>query len=66
MTVQQIRFVQLVIEDLTANGVMSPTRLFESPFTDSAPTGPGELFTMDQMRDIVDILDGVRSTAVPA
>ncbi|AQX78699.1 restriction endonuclease subunit R [Plantibacter flavus] len=65
-TVQQIRFVQLVIEDLTANGIMSPTRLFESPFTDSAPTGPGELFTMDQMRDIVDILDGVRSTAVPA
>ena len=29
--VSQIRFINLIIDELTANGVMEPTRLYESP-----------------------------------
>src|SRR5674476_1626313 len=33
-SVEQIRFVQLIIDELTANGVMEPSRLYESPYID--------------------------------
>ena len=36
----QLRFVKLIVEHLTANGVMEVARLYESPFTDNAPHGP--------------------------
>ena len=39
-TVEQIRFVNLIVDELTANGIMERGRLFESPYTDHAPTGP--------------------------
>jgi len=61
----QIRFIQLIIEHLTANGVMEVERLYESPFTDSAPHGPDSIFTEDQVDGIVKILDDVRSRALP-
>lgn len=35
----QIRFAQLIVEHLTANGAMEVEGLNESPFTDSAPHG---------------------------
>ena len=33
-TASQIRFVQLIIEHLTRNGIMDPGKLYEQPFTD--------------------------------
>jgi type I restriction enzyme R subunit len=33
----QIRFVQLIIQHLTENGLRQAERLYESPFTDEAP-----------------------------
>lgn len=65
-TVDQIRFVNLIVEELTANGVMEPGRLFESPFTDDAPTGPDQLFCEADVDEIVRILRKVRATAVPS
>ena len=40
LSANQIRFIQLVIEQLTADGVMNVARLHESPFTDNAPQVP--------------------------
>jgi len=59
----QLRFVQLIIEHLTANGVMEPGRLFESPFSDDAPQGPQSLFTDAQVDGIVAVLTDVRRRA---
>ena len=65
-TAEQIRFIHLIIDELTANGVMEPARLYESPYTDHAPTGPESVFTESDVDGIVDILDTVRANALPA
>ncbi|WP_300006945.1 DEAD/DEAH box helicase family protein [Pseudonocardia sp.] len=62
-TVHQIRFVNLIIDELTSNGVVEPRRLFESPYTDYAPTGPDALFPDADVEVIVDILHEVRNRA---
>jgi type I restriction enzyme R subunit len=64
-TVDQIRFVQLIVDELTATGVMEPSRLFESPFTDHAPTGPDQVFDDGDLASIVDILRAVKRHAMP-
>ncbi|WP_353650054.1 DEAD/DEAH box helicase family protein [Nakamurella sp. A5-74] len=64
-SIDQIRFVNLIVEELTANGVMDPGRLFESPFTDQAPTGPTSLFPESAVVEMAKILAEVKATAVP-
>lgn len=64
--VAQIRFVNLIIDELTANGVMEPERLFESPFTDHAPTGPRAVYDVTEVDAIVDLLRVVKTHAVPS
>lgn len=44
LTPSQIRFVEMVIEQLTARGVMEPAALYEPPFTDLHGSGPDALF----------------------
>ena len=41
---QQIRFVELVIDQLTARGFMEPAALYEPPFSGIHAGGPDELF----------------------
>ena len=65
-TVSQVRFVDLIVKELTTQGAMEPARLFESPYTDVAATGPDGLFAEGDVGKIVDILGAVRSTAVVA
>ena len=50
----QIRFIELVVEQLTARGVIEPSALYESPFTDMDTGGPEAIF---QGKD--EIVDGV-------
>ncbi|WP_336870826.1 type I restriction-modification enzyme R subunit C-terminal domain-containing protein [Rhodococcus qingshengii] len=64
-TVDQVRFISLVVDELTANGVMEPERLFESPYTDHAPTGPDHFLPDADVDVIVDILHGVKARALP-
>ena len=64
-SVDQIRFVGLIIDELTANGVVEPARLFESPFIDSAPTGPDYFFPGTHVDAIVEILHAVKQHAMP-
>ena len=44
LTAPQIRFVELVVDQLTARGVMEASALYESPFTNLHAGGPDELF----------------------
>ncbi len=61
----QLRFVELIVEHLTANGVMEVARLYESPFTDHAPQGPDMIFSDEQIDGIVEILGEVWQRAAP-
>jgi type I restriction enzyme R subunit len=65
LSASQLRFVQLIVDHLTANGVVEVSRLYESPFTDTAPQGPDVIFTDEQVDVIVDILHDVRHRALP-
>ena len=44
LTTPQIRFVEMVIEQLTARGVMEPSALYEAPFSGLHAGGPEALF----------------------
>lgn len=59
----QIRFINLIVTELTANGFMEPVRLYESPYTDHAPTGPDNVFSESDVDNIVAILNTVRDNA---
>jgi type I restriction enzyme R subunit len=64
LTTAQLRFVQMIVEQLTANGVMEVARLYESPFTDTAPQGPESLFAEAQIDGVVTVLKEVRDRAL--
>ncbi|MGO2662068.1 MAG: DEAD/DEAH box helicase family protein [Propionibacterium freudenreichii] len=61
----QIRFVELIIDELTHSGVMEPRRLFESPYTDDAPAGPTVFFPDPEIDTILDIIGRVNDNATP-
>jgi len=65
LTAAQIRFVNLVIDELTRSGVMAPERLFESPYTDASPAGLDGLFDSPKAERIIKVLDWVRAAADP-
>ncbi len=44
LTPPQIRFVEMIIEQLTARGVIEPGALYEAPFTGLHAGGPDGLF----------------------
>lgn len=44
LTAPQIRFVEMIIEQLTARGVIEPGALYEAPFTGLHAGGPDGLF----------------------
>lgn len=45
LNAQQMRFVEMVIDQLTARGVMKKSELYEAPFSQLHAGGPDELFT---------------------
>ena len=59
----QMHFIDLIIDDLTVNGVVSPERFYESPFTDNAPQGPQALFSDIQIEQLITTLNKVKSNA---
>ncbi len=44
LTTPQIRFVEMVVDQLTARGVMEPSALYEAPFDSVHADGPDALF----------------------
>ncbi len=65
LAANQLRFINLIIEYLTANGAVETARLYEPPFTDDAPYGPDTFFSDDQVEEIIEILHEVRAHALP-
>ncbi|MFG1265069.1 DEAD/DEAH box helicase family protein [Xanthobacter aminoxidans] len=63
-TAQQIEFLDMVIEHLTENGSMDPGLLYESPFTDIAPSGPEQVFTLQRAQKLVTIINDLNASAV--
>jgi len=61
-SVDQVRFVSLIVDELTANGIMEPARLFESPYTDH---GHVDVIFPHDVEVIVDILRDAKAHAVP-
>ena len=61
----EISFIQLIIDDLTANGVMDAAHLYEAPFTAHAPTGPDRLLAPSEVESSIVLLDDVRASAHP-
>lgn len=64
-SVDQIRFIELIVDELTRNGVMEPDRLFETPYTDFAPTGPEYFFPEQQVDVMFGILRDITQRVVP-
>jgi len=54
LTPKQIRFVEMVIDQLTARGVMDAAALYEAPFSHIHSGGPDELFAGRQ-----EVVDGI-------
>jgi type I restriction enzyme R subunit len=63
-TADQIEFVELVIEHLTDKGVMDPRLLYTSPFTDIAPSGPEQVFSIDGTDKLVRVIEQINDSAV--
>jgi type I restriction enzyme, R subunit len=61
---RQIEFIDLIIEHLTEKGAMDPRLLYESPFTDIAPSGPEQVFDLDLARRLVDVITTINESAV--
>ncbi len=63
LTGNQIEFVDMVVDELTENGVMAAERLYERPYTDVVPTGVEDLFTPEAAGELFGVLDEVRKRA---
>ena len=53
----------MVIEHLTEKGVMEPALLYESPFTDIAPSGPEQVFNFERTKKLVAVIQGLNASA---
>jgi len=63
MNAAQIRFIEHVIDELSTNGTMEPSRLWEEPFTDPASSGPDEVFPDGEYTKIIEYLRDVDAKA---
>lgn len=63
-TVEQIRFVDMIVSELTVNGIMEPSRIFESPYTDDFQP-VDTLFAETEVESIVTSLRVIRANADP-
>ncbi len=63
LTANQLEFLNLIIEHLTERGVMEPSALYDSPFTDMNPLGISGVFGADNTAEVITILEAVRRSA---
>ncbi len=57
LSASQIRFVEMIVDHLTATGRMEPELLYSPPFTDSAPNGVSDLFGSAEVSKIIETID---------
>ena len=63
-SLNQINFVNLVINYLTQHGTIDPARVYDSPFTNYAPQGPEHLFAAPDLDEFFEIVQQLRDVAV--
>ena len=66
LSADQLRFIELIIEHLTANGTMPARRLYEAPFTDFAYGGPDVIFVDADVDRLIRVLQSIDAGAWPA
>jgi len=62
-SVNQIRFVEMVIDYLTEHGTVEERRVYESPFISVAPEGPDAIFVSDDVDEFFEIVKHLHDTA---
>ena len=62
-SVNQIRFVEMVIDYLTEYGTIETGRIYDSPFTSVAPEGPEAIFVKDDLDEFFAIFSRFDETA---
>ncbi|MFD0204664.1 MULTISPECIES: DEAD/DEAH box helicase family protein [Saccharothrix] len=60
----QLRFIDMVIDYLSRNGVIDVAALYDPPFNSLAPHGPESLFDEADITSMEEIIKSVRATAV--
>ncbi|EEE47200.1 DEAD/DEAH box helicase family protein [Roseibium alexandrii] len=63
-TAEQIEFIDMIIAHLTDKGMMDPSLLYESPFTDVAPSGPEQVFDIKRADRLIEMIDELNKSAV--
>jgi type I restriction enzyme R subunit len=63
LSANQLEFINLVVDHLTAHGAMPAERLYESPFTDLSPQGPEALFSSQDLDLLILTLASVEDRA---
>ena len=59
----QIDFVNLIIDELTERGYVEASRIYESPYDGLAPSGPEAIFVEDDLDQLFEQLEAIRTTA---
>jgi type I restriction enzyme R subunit len=59
LNVQQIRFVNMIVQYLSVNGTIDIEKLFEPPFTDIADNGIIGVFNTDQANEIKTVISNI-------
>ncbi|MFN8391796.1 MAG: DEAD/DEAH box helicase family protein [Bdellovibrionota bacterium] len=65
LTADQITFINQIIEHLVKNGVMSPDKLFDQPFTDQSTDGVIGVFP-EQAEQIIQLIERINLNAEAA
>ena len=66
LSANQIEFIDMIINHLTEKGIIEPGLLYQSPFTDISPRGPEDIFSSNNVTQLIDIINEVRETAIAA
>jgi type I restriction enzyme R subunit len=64
LTSNQIEFIDLIINELTAHGIVRPEVFYESPFTDLTPQGPEGIYQPEQLNKLFEVLEEIGRRAV--
>jgi type I restriction enzyme R subunit len=59
-------FIELIVDSLSANGIVEVGDLYDQPFISRAPHGPEGIFSDADVNMITDVLVLLKNTAVPA
>ncbi len=62
-TPEQIEFIEMIVDHMTEKGVMDPQLLYESPFTDVAPSGPEQVFDLKRTDKLIAAINGFNQSA---